>query len=129
MLELLYLIPVLPLAGAAVNGVLGKRFSRRLISVISCGLVALCFLIALGCFWELLRLPPGERHFVQTLYVWISAGAFESRFAYLLDPLSMIMILVVTGVGLLIHVYAVGYMWEDAGFYRFFAYLNLFMFS
>ncbi|MBI3940990.1 MAG: NADH-quinone oxidoreductase subunit L, partial [Acidobacteria bacterium] len=127
MLRLLYLIPVLPLAGAALNGILGRLLGRKLISAISCGLVGLSFVIALGCFQALAGVPPSQRHFVQTLYVWISAGSFQARFSFLLDPLSMIMILVVTGVGFLIHIYATGYMAGDSGYYRFFAYLNLFI--
>ncbi|HEY2931060.1 MAG TPA: proton-conducting transporter membrane subunit, partial [Acidobacteriota bacterium] len=127
MLRLLFLIPIFPLVGAAVNGLLGKRLPGRIISLVSCGLVALSFLIAVGSFWSLLGMTPAERSFVQTLYTWISAGTFQSRFSLLLDPLSATMILIVTGVGFLIHVYATGYMAGDGGYYRFFAYLNLFI--
>lgn len=127
MLRLLYLIPLLPLIAAGVNGIFGKQLRRTLVSVISCGLVSFSFLIALGCFSELLKLPPAQRRVVLFFYNWIQAGSFQARLAYLLDPLSMTMILIVTGIGFLIHVYSVGYMAEDPGYYRFFAYLNLFI--
>ncbi|MBI4456598.1 MAG: NADH-quinone oxidoreductase subunit L, partial [Acidobacteria bacterium] len=127
MLRLLYLIPLLPLAGAGITGTLGKRWSRGTISLVSCGVAGLCFVLALGCLLDFLKLPATERHFVQSLYVWISAGTFQARFSYLLDPLSMIMILIITGVGFVIHIYSIGYMARDPGYYRFFAYLNLFI--
>src|SRR6185437_4613779 len=65
---------------------------------------------------------------IESLATWMRAGSFQADFAFYLDQLSLVMLLVVTGVGFLIHIYSVGYMWEEAGFYRFFAYLNLFMF-
>ncbi|HEY3132624.1 MAG TPA: proton-conducting transporter membrane subunit, partial [Acidobacteriota bacterium] len=127
MARYLSLIPLLPLIGAGINGVLGRRVSRALISVISCGLVGASFVISLGCLVDLLKLPQTERHMVQSLYTWIQGGAFQARISYLLDPLSLIMILIVTGVGFVIHVYSIGYMADDSGYYRFFSYLNLFI--
>ena len=127
MLRLLFCIPLLPFAGFAVNGLLGKRLPRRFVTLLSCGLVAASFLLAAGCFFELLQMPAAERRFTQVLYVWIAAGSFQANFSFLLDPLSAVMILIVTGVGFLIHVYSSGYMAQDPGYHRFFCYLNLFI--
>ena len=121
----LWLIPVLPLVGASVNGLFGKRFSRQTISAIALGFCGAAFAMTLWIVsqYSSLTLPHVER-----LASWIRAGDFQADFAFYLDQLSLVMLLVVTGVGFLIHIYSVGYMWEEGGFYRFFAYLNLFMF-
>jgi len=121
----LWLIPVLPLVGAAINGLLGKRFSRQTVSAIALGFCGVAFVMALriAARFSSLTLPHVEK-----LASWIRAGDFQVDFAFYLDPLSLVMLLVVTGVGFLIHIYSVGYMWEEGGFYRFFSYLNLFMF-
>jgi NADH-quinone oxidoreductase subunit L len=121
----LWLIPVLPLVGAAINGLFGKRFSRQTVSAIALGFCGAAFVMALWIVsqYSSLTLPHVER-----LASWIRAGDFQADFAFYLDQLSLVMLLVVTGVGFLIHIYSVGYMWEEGGFYRFFSYLNLFMF-
>jgi NADH-quinone oxidoreductase subunit L len=121
----LWLIPVLPLVGAAINGLFGKRFSRQTVSAIALGFCGAAFVMALwiAAQFSSLTLPHVER-----LASWIRAGDFQADFAFYLDQLSLVMLLVVTGVGFLIHIYSVGYMWEEGGFYRFFSYLNLFMF-
>ena len=121
----LWLIPLLPLAGAAINGLLGKRFSRPVASAVALAFCGAAFAMALwiAAQFSALRLPHME-----TVATWIRAGSFQADFAFYLDPLSLVMLLVVTGVGFLIHIYSVGYMWEEGGYYRFFAYLNLFMF-
>ena len=121
----LWLIPVLPLVGAAINGLFGKRFSRQTVSAIALGFCGAAFAMTLWIVsqYSSLTLPHVER-----LASWIRAGDFQADFAFYLDQLSLVMLLVVTGVGFLIHIYSVGYMWEEGGFYRFFAYLNLFMF-
>jgi NADH-quinone oxidoreductase subunit L len=121
----LWLIPVLPLVGAAINGLFGKRFSRQTVSAIALGFSGAAFVRALWIAAELssLTLPH-----VESLAPWIRAGDFQVDFAFYLDQLALVMLLVVTGVGFLIHIYSVGYMWGESGFYRFFAYLNLFMF-
>jgi len=121
----LCLIPLLPLAGAAINGLLGKRFSRQLVSAIALGFCGAAFAMAL---WVAAEFSALNIPHVETLAAWIRAGGFQADFAFYLDQLSLVMLLVVTGVGFLIHIYSVGYMWEEGGFYRFFAYLNLFMF-
>ena len=121
----LWVIPILPLAGAAINGFLGKKSSRSAVTtgglVFSGAAFAWALLVALR--FSSLDLPYQE-------YVahWIRSGSFSADFALYLDQLSLVMLLVVTGVGFLIHIYSVGYMWDDPSYYRFFAYLNLFMF-
>src|SRR5579872_2652319 len=119
----LWLIPVLPLVGAAINGLFGKRFSRQTVAAIALGFSAAAFAMALWVATQASLLPV-----LENLAPWIRAGDFQVDFAFYLDQLSLVMLLVITGVGFLIHIYSVGYMWEEAGFYRFFAYLNLFMF-
>ena len=122
-------ITLAPLIGATINALLGKRLSERVIGLIACGSVGVSTAIAFFAFFtKLLPLPGGSRVYTEYLFTWLSVGNLRADFAYLLDPLSGIYILFVTGVGLLIHIYAVGYMHGDPGFYRFFAYLNLFMF-
>ncbi len=121
----LWLIPVLPLIGAAINGLLGRHFSRRTVVSVALGFCGAAFA------WALLvaaRFPSLGMPHVENLAPWIRAGNFQADFAFYLDQLSLVMLLVVTGVGFLIHIYSVGYMWEEGGFYRFFSYLNLFMF-
>jgi NADH-quinone oxidoreductase subunit L len=121
----LWLIPVLPLAGAAINGFFGKKSSRRAVSTV--GLVfpgaAFAWALVVAARFLVDGLPYQE-------YIahWIRSGNFSADFALYLDQLSLVMLLVVTGVGFLIHIYSVGYMWDDPSYYRFFAYLNLFMF-
>ncbi len=122
----LWLIPVLPLAGAAINGFLGKRSSRTAVSTV--GLVfsgaAFAWALTVALRFASLEQVPYQEYFAH----WIRSGAFTVDFTLYLDQLSLIMLLVVSGVGFLIHIYSVGYMWDDPSYYRFFAYLNLFMF-
>ncbi len=121
----LWLIPVLPLLGAAVNGLVGKKFSRpavAAVALLSSG-AAFAMVLLVASRFSSLTTPH-----IEYLATWIRAGKFQVDFSFYLDQLSLVMLLVVTGVGFLIHIYSVGYMWEEGGFYRFFAYLNLFMF-
>jgi len=135
--DLLRLIPLYPLAGALIHGVMIGLVRRPLprmgVIVVSCGAVILSFLTSLAAVSELLSLPVEGRVLVDELFTWIGAGRFAAEASLLLDPLSAVMILVVTGVGSLIHVYSIGYMdddhRDDGGFQRFFCYLNLFTFS
>src|SRR5436190_19398720 len=113
----LWLIPLLPLLGAVINGVLGRRLPKNVIAVVGAGTVALSFMLSLGAFLQMLRLPT-EIPLVRNYFVWIEAGSFHANYGFLLDHLSGLMILIVTGVGFLIHVYSAGYMHEDSGFYR-----------
>jgi NADH-quinone oxidoreductase subunit L len=121
----LWLIPVLPLAGAAINGFFGKKSSRTAVTTIAlvfCGAAFAWASVAAARFW------PGDVPYQEFLAHWIRSGTFSADFAFYLDRLSLVMMLVVTGVGFLIHIYSVGYMWDDPSYYRFFCYLNLFMF-
>lgn len=129
MSEYLFLIPLLPLIGFIINGLLLNKLPKPVVSLVACGSVGLSFVISLMAFFDLKGLAPEMRELSQILFTWIPSGNFEVNIAYLLDPLSAVMILVVTGVGFLIHVYSVGYMAHDSDFPRFFTYLNLFMFS
>ncbi len=128
-LPLLWAVPALPLAGAVVNGILAGKLPRRVVSAIGTGTVGLAFLIAAACFLELLQLPAGERVFVQQLFSWIDSGDLHVPVRFAMDPLSAVMMLVVTGVGFLIHVYSTGYMGHEKAYGRYFSYLNLFTFS
>jgi NADH-quinone oxidoreductase subunit L len=129
MTSYLWLIPLLPLAGSAINGIFGRRFPKSAISWVACGSAGLSFLAAAGSFLDLLSRPAGDRHILQSYFTWIASGDFVAKAEFLLDPLSAIMLLVVTGVGFIIHIYSIGYMHAEDGFYRFFSYLNLFLFS
>ncbi len=119
----LWLIPILPLLGAALNGLWGKRLSLRGIAAIAVGAVACSFLLALiACF------SLGDAARMESYFPWIAGADFHVDFNLYLDPLSAVMSLVVTGVGLLIHIYSIGYMSGEKGVHRFFAYMNLFLF-
>jgi NADH-quinone oxidoreductase subunit L len=121
----LWLIPTLPLAGTAINGFLGRRSSKRAVTAIALTFPGLAFAVAL---WIAIGFSAEAAPYYFNLAHWIRSGTFTVDFSFYLDQLSLIMLLVVTGVGFLIHIYAVGYMWEDPSYYRFFTYLNLFMF-
>jgi NADH-quinone oxidoreductase subunit L len=134
MLKLIWLIPILPLLGVAINGLLGKRLSKNLVGLIGCGVVLAALLVSAGAVLELSHLPADARYFETSLGTWMPLGPVGAHgetltidWGFALDPLSAIMILVVTGVGFLIHVYSVGYMAHEDGFARFFVYMNLFM--
>jgi NADH-quinone oxidoreductase subunit L len=121
-------IVLLPLIGFLLNGLFGKKLnSEKLSGIIGSGAVGLSFVVAALIFVEMLRLPVEERSRVVEVFRWISAGLFSINVAYQVDQLSIVMTLIVTGVGFLIHVYSIGYMHGDKGFWRFFAYLNLFI--
>jgi len=125
-----WLILLFPLLGFIGLSWYGNRISRNLVGLVGCGTVGASFFMTLVTLSNLLFLPPEERvGQVQTLYQWVSAGSFKLDLAILVDPLSVFMFLIVTGVGFVIHVYSVGYMHDDPEYSRFFAYLNLFIFS
>lgn len=120
-----------PLIGAITLGLFGKRMSERLIALIACSSIAVSTIAAFAAFAKLLGQPAdaaGVRRLSDTLFTWINVGAFRADFAFMLDPLSGVMVLFVTGVGLLIHIFATAYMSGEESYYRFFTYLNLFMF-
>jgi NADH-quinone oxidoreductase subunit L len=121
----LWLIPILPLAGAAINGLWGRRSSRPAVTTVALACSGAAFATAL---WVAARFSSAPVPYQEFLAHWIRSGSFAVDFAFYLDQLSLVMLLVVTGVGFSIHIYSVGYMWDDPGYYRSFAYLNLFMF-
>ena len=129
MLEYLYLIPLFPLIGFLINGLLLGKLPRPVISAVGCGSVGLSLIASIVAFFALRALPPEARIVEQVLFAWIPSGLLHVDIAFLLDPLSAVMILVVSGVGFIIHVYSVGYMHNDSSYGRYFAYLNLFAFS
>jgi len=126
MINLVWLIPLFPLIGFLING-LGRNFwSKTLVSWIGSVAILASFALSLGIFLELNA--SDVKSFTVPLFDWIQVGALRIPFSFLVDPLSSIMLLIVTGIGFLIHVYSAGYMHSDAGFAKFFAYLNLFIF-
>ncbi|MFB3818461.1 MAG: NADH-quinone oxidoreductase subunit L [Candidatus Methylomirabilales bacterium] len=125
----LWWIPLPPLVGFLVVGLFGRRLGRRVVGWVASGSVGLSLLAALRATADLLDLPEGGRRATDVLAPWIGVDGFRADWALLLDPLSAVMILVVAGVGLLIHVYSIGYMEREPDYARFFAYLNLFTFS
>lgn len=128
MLDYYPILLLFPLLGAAICGLFGRRMPHAIVALIGCSSVFLSFLVTLLSFVELLGLPA-ERRLIQThLFTWIESGDFVSNVSFLFDPLSAVMMLVVTGVGFLIHVYSVEYMRGETGFYRYFSYINLFIF-
>src|SRR6202167_2114027 len=121
----LWLIPIFPLLGFLVNGLLGRRFPKALINLIAVGSVVLSFAWVVK---TLLGLSPIETKYVEHYFTWIQSGMLNIGVDFAVDRLTAIMLMVVTGVGTLIHIYAVGYMEHEGGYARFFTYLNLFMF-
>jgi NADH-quinone oxidoreductase subunit L len=138
-LDHIWLIPMFPLVTAAVMLFYGRRLSNQIVSWLCSGSVFISFIFSAGAFFQIVARPSGERIFTKILFEWIPAGTyhlldgriakFVADWGFQIDPLSCVMVLVVTGVGFLIHVYSTGYMAHEGGYYRFFGYLNLFMFS
>jgi len=127
-LEHLWIIIALPLLGAAINGLLGKSFSKPMVNAVGIGSVSLSFLAVVEAFREFAQLPAAQVPWIKTYFTWITAGAFKVDFALQMDQLTVVMLFVVTFVGLLVHIYSTGYMAHEEGYYRFFAYMNLFVF-
>src|SRR5918911_105094 len=121
----LWLIPVFPLIGSAINGIFGRRFPRALVGAVACGSVLLSLIWVV---YALSQLWPIEHAHQEDYFTWIQSGNLQIGCSFMVDRLSAVMLMIVTGIGLLIHIYAVGYMAHEGGFYRFFSYLNLFMF-
>jgi len=124
------LIPLFPFAGFLVNAALGRRLSKNASGLIATGAMGLSFGVSVAAVWRLLNMEPvgGVRAFQETVYTWIASGGLDVPFALRLDPLSAVMILIVSGIGALIHLYSTAYMHEetDGEFARYFSYLNLF---
>ncbi|MFZ0634065.1 MAG: NADH-quinone oxidoreductase subunit L [Candidatus Acidiferrales bacterium] len=127
-LNQLWIVPLLPLAGAAIIGLFGKPWPQSRVNAIGIGSVSLTFLAVLELIREFLALPASQIPVVKDYAPWLVAGNFRVDFNFRIDQLTIVMLLVVSGVGLLIHIYSTGYMAHEGGYYRFFSYLNLFMF-
>jgi NADH-quinone oxidoreductase subunit L len=143
----IWLIPLLPAFGAAVMFFFGRKLQKASVSAVCVGTIVLAFLMACGAVWQYSAWSSTPEHFHQPfekpVYTWLGTDTgnltyttqsgkpaeFRADVAFLLDPLSSIWLLFVTGVGMLIHIYSIGYMAHEGGYYRFFGYLNLFMFS
>src|SRR5512138_1774732 len=129
----LWLIPALPLLGAFVNAALGLRLQRRfgkgVVHTIGIGVMALSFFIAAAAFFQLWGLPSDQRFLQDTVWNVLTAGPVSVDLGFALDPLSMMMTLIITFIGTLIHVFSTGYMHDEPSYWRFFSYLNLFVFS
>jgi NADH-quinone oxidoreductase subunit L len=126
-LDHLWIIPLLPLLGSAINGLLGGKWPNQIVNGVALGATGLSFALALEAVREFLG-PNGQALVHNHYFDWISAGKFTAGFDLQMDQLTVVMLLVVTGVGFLIHIYSTGYMAHESGYYRFFSYLNLFMF-
>jgi NADH-quinone oxidoreductase subunit L len=126
MINLVWLIPLFPLLGFLINGLGRNMLSKTVVGFVGCFSVLASFAISVGIFLELNS--SETKSFIIPIFDWISAGTITIPFSFLIDPLSALMLLIVTGIGFLIHVYSTGYMSHDAGFGKFFSYLNLFIF-
>ena len=129
MLELIWLVPALPLAGFLVNLLFGRLLGEPKSGIVAALAVAGSFAVTAGAFFDLLSRSEHDRSHVEVLFSWMPVGSLQVDLAFLADPLSVTMALFVTGIGALIHLYAIGYMHGDPKFSKFFLYLNLFVFS
>ncbi|MDP8239226.1 MAG: NADH-quinone oxidoreductase subunit L [Candidatus Hatepunaea meridiana] len=124
----LYLIPIIPFIGFLINGLLGKKLSDKAVGFIGCAVIGIAFAMSVAAFVELIGLEPHNRIIEHDWFTWLAAGKLTVDFGMLLDPLSAVMILVVSGVSFIIHIYSIGYMRGDPSYSRYFSYLNLFVF-
>ncbi|RKZ09756.1 NADH-quinone oxidoreductase subunit L, partial [bacterium] len=122
-------IVLVPLFGAVINGLLNRRLPRQVAGLLGCATVGVSLLLSIKAVIRLAGMPAADRLLTDTVTSWFSFGELHVDIGFMLDPLSAVMILVVTGVGFLIHVYSLGYMSHDKGLPRFFAYMNLFIFA
>src|SRR5688500_13093264 len=111
---MLLLIPVLPLLGFLLNASFGRRISKAAAGAAACAAMAGSFAVSLVAVWRLLELPPESRAFSQQIFTWITSGDFNVGFALRLDPLAAVMILIVSGIGALIHIYSTAYMHDES---------------
>jgi NADH-quinone oxidoreductase subunit L len=128
MTSLIPLIPLLPFAGFVVNSTMGKRLPKSISGGLASLVMVVSFLISAYLVWQLAQLAPEQRLMTSTIYRWIASGEFTLDVTFLIDPLSAVMLLVITGIGSLIHIYSTAYMHDevDSEFARYFSYLNLF---
>lgn len=135
MIELIHLTILLPLAGFLINGIFGHKIKNafpnsngeKIIGWLGSGVIGISFIISFLAFLETLALPAENRQSIVTLFKWMMVGGLNVSFSYQVDQLSLVMAMIVTGVGFIIHVYSIGYMHGDKGFWRFFGYMNLFI--
>lgn len=125
---LISLVPLFPLLGFLLIALNANRLPKGVTAVVASGAVLISFVISVVLFFNLLSLAPDQRSLQVELFNWIATGKFSASISFLIDPLSSLMLLIITGVGFLIHVYSIGYMHDDEGHNRFFSYLNLFVF-
>src|SRR5438270_8333254 len=142
-LNQIWIIPLLPALGATLMFFFGKKLQKQTVSAVCVGAVALAFVMSCGAVWLYTHAYSGGQPFEKVMYTWLGSDTghltyatkdgypadFKAEVGFLLDPLSSIWLLFVTGVGMLIHIYSIGYMGHEGGYYRFFGYLNLFMFA
>lgn len=129
--EYIWLIPLLPLVGFVLNGLptaVGVKLPRSYVYGVGCGVMVIAFILAVMAFFTVQGMPAENRGFTTVLWDWIHVGGLKVNIAYLIDPLSCVMLLIITGIGSMIHLYSTGYMAEDPDYARFFTYLNLFIF-
>jgi len=128
MFDYVWLIPLFPAIGFMINGFFGRRLGRKVVSWVGPSAIGLSFLTSILIFFELIGRPPEQRLFEKVIFDWVVSGSFQTVIGYQIDPLSILMALVVSGVSFFIHIYSVGYMHDDPGYTRYFTYLNLFVF-
>jgi NADH-quinone oxidoreductase subunit L len=129
MIDYVWIIPLCPLIGFFIHGLLGRYMRTGLTGVIGSGAIGLSFVVAFLIFLDLLDLPPAQRSVSVNVFTWMLSGSLNVPIGFLVDPLSVVMMMVVSGVGCIIHVYSIGYMHGEHGFKRYFTYLNLFVFA
>jgi len=128
MFDYVWLIPMFPAIGFLINGFFGRRYSKKVVGWVACSALGLSFLTSILIFFELIGRPSTERVFEKVIFDWVVSGSFQTVIGYQIDPLSILMALVVSGVSFFIHIYSLGYMHDDPGYSRYFTYLNLFVF-
>ena len=129
MLQLLWLVVALPFASAAVLAVFGSKLNRRTVAFLGAGSIGVAAVVSMLIGYSFLSSPPPGNAYTQHLWTWMSTGGFQPEIAFYLDPVSLLMLLVITFVSFLIHLYSAEYMHDDEGYARFFAYMNLFVAS
>ena len=128
MFDYVWLIPLFPAIGFLINGLFGRSLGKKVVSWVGPSVIGLSFLTSILIFLELIGKPVTDRHFEKVIFDWVVSGSFQTVIGYQIDPLSILMALVVSGVSFFIHIYSVGYLHDDPGFTRYFTYLNLFVF-
>ncbi len=129
MIKYVWLVPLFPLLGVIINGIFASKWDKEKIGAIACAAVGLSFVISVLVFLDLIKYPHEARSVEVIIYNWIKAGSFSVNLGFLVDPLSVVMMMVVAGVSFVIHIYSLGYMEEDPGYRRYFVCLNLFVFA